>query len=263
MASLRKALALGTVVCVLGLGVRAGADTIVQLDFDSSSDGGTTFADASGNGHDAAFNHAVEAQSSNPFGADANNKSVVETPGVKGKQTFARLGKLDTINLGKTNRFTIEGWIKLSAEPGKNGAKLVQLESKDGGTTSIILGIGEDGKAWARVYSKGGGGGGFAGTSDIPLETWTHLALTYDGKKAVLYVNGKQAAEKRIGRSLPKSLSRATVGNYVAGAIDDVRISDVALPAEELGVHRSFTGSSKTAGGVATQPSAQGAAAER
>jgi hypothetical protein len=244
------------------MGLPAGAATIAQFNFDSSADNGTTFTDASGNGHDAVYNKPVTMQDSDPFdakGTEAKDRSVVETVNEPHKQTLARLGKLDTINLSATNHFTIEGWINLTSLPGKEGAKLVQLMSKDGGTTSITLGVDADGKAWARVYSKGGGGEGFTSTSTIPLNTWTHLALTYDGKNAALLVNGKEEATKKIGRNLPKSLNQVIVGNYVTGAIDDVRISDEVLAADDLGFHKSFTGESKPASNATTQPAAEGA----
>jgi len=252
---------LGCMLCVLGFGAAAGADTIVQLDFDNSTDNGTTFTDASGNGHDAVYNKAVTLQESDPFdakGAEAKNKSAATTSSqTKGKQTYAKLSKLDTIKLSTTNRFTLEGWVKLASLPGKEGGKLVQISSKDGGTTSIVLMVNSEGKAWARVYSKGGGGEGFASTSTIPLETWMHLALTYDGKNAALYVNGKQEATKQVSRSLPKAVNLITVGNYVAGAIDDVRISDQALSAEELGFSKSLTGMAKATGSAPPQPAGE------
>jgi hypothetical protein len=262
MVSLWNVLSVGAVLCVVGVGIPARANTIAQFNFDSSDENGTTFSDASGNGHDAVYNKALTLQDSDPFdakGTEVKDRSAVEAVNKPGKQTQARLSKLDTINLSATNHFTIEGWINLSSLPGKEGGKLVQLISKDSGTTSIILGVDSEGKAWARVYSKGGGGGGFSGTTTIPLDTWTHLALTYDGKDAALFVNGKQEATKKIGRSLPKSLNQVVVGNYVAGAIDDVRISDEVLPAEELGFHKSFTGESKPTGNATTKPAAEGA----
>lgn len=257
-----KMLQLTSVLCAVGFGTAAGAATIAQFNFDSSTDNGITFPDASGNGHDAVFNKPVTLQDSDPFddkGTEAADKSIVEAVNKKGNQTEAVLSKADTIDLSATNDFTLEGWVKLTKLPGEEGGKLIQIMSKDGGTTSITLGINSDGKAWARVYSKGAGPKGFAGTDAIPLDTWTHLALTYDGKDAVLYVNGKQEATQTTGRGLPKSVKRIVIGNYIVGDIDDVRISDAVLPAEELGFHKSFTGESKPAGNATTQPAADGA----
>jgi len=67
---------------------------------------------------------------------------------------------------------------------------------------------------------------------------WVHVACTFDGDKTVLYANG-EVIEKALGEEVsqkqPKFGSKMTVGeNAFDGAIDDLRIYDTALTAEQI-----------------------------
>jgi len=87
---------------------------------------------------------------------------------------------------------------------------------------------------------------GATGTSALPLNTWSHLALSYDDPGGGpghlrLYVNGAQVAGTPASGQLPalSGLLRigagAVPGQVFAGQIDEVRIYDRALPAAEIG----------------------------
>ena len=76
------------------------------------------------------------------------------------------------------------------------------------------------------------------GTAQLPLNTWSHLAATYDGANLRLYVNGTlvgDAADHRRarGRHRPAADRRQRVrwGEYFAGLIDEVRVYNRALTA--------------------------------
>jgi hypothetical protein len=90
----------------------------------------------------------------------------------------------------------------------------------------------------------GGGGNGVAGAGVRPTSSWRHVAATYDGKDASIYVDGEVAAT----RSLNVPIHRGGGPFYLrypllygsdtelpfAGALDDVRVYRRALSAEEL-----------------------------
>ena len=71
----------------------------------------------------------------------------------------------------------------------------------------------------------------------LAVNTWTHLATTYDGTTLRLYVNGVQVASTaRRGRSPPPPArlqigGDAIFGQYFAGRIDEVRVYNAALTA--------------------------------
>jgi TM2 domain-containing membrane protein YozV len=90
------------------------------------------------------------------------------------------------------------------------------------------------------------GGGTFNGTntyvggpSAIAVNTWTHLAVTYDGATIRLFVNGTQVATTPQTGSIetntnPLRIGGNTYGEYFQGRIDDVRIYSRALTATDI-----------------------------
>ena len=78
------------------------------------------------------------------------------------------------------------------------------------------------------------------GTSALALNTWTHLAVTYDGSNARLYVNGGQVGVAAATGALRSTGNPLTIGGnnvwgeWFAGQIDDVRIYNRALSAGEI-----------------------------
>jgi hypothetical protein len=79
------------------------------------------------------------------------------------------------------------------------------------------------------------------GTATLPLNTWTHLAATYDGSALRLYVNGALSTTFLVSGTLapttnPLRIGGNTIwGEYFRGLIDDVRIYNRALTPTEIG----------------------------
>lgn len=87
----------------------------------------------------------------------------------------------------------------------------------------------------------------FEGSSALPLNTWSHLAVTNEGNTFKLYVNGQLVLTKQttdiiqspynpanflIGARWNSGMTGKT--NFFTGALDDIRLYDLALPPEEL-----------------------------
>ncbi len=71
----------------------------------------------------------------------------------------------------------------------------------------------------------------------LALKKWSHVALTYDGATARLYVNGRLVATKRAAAPSGKgglTVAAGDRGRSFVGQIDDVGVSDKALTADEL-----------------------------
>jgi Concanavalin A-like lectin/glucanases superfamily len=86
-----------------------------------------------------------------------------------------------------------------------------------------------NGDTWAR------------GSSSLPLNTWSHLAMTYDGSAIRLYVNAVLVASLGgVVGSMPNSTLPLDIGGnnvwgeWFAGRIDEVRIYNRALSQSEL-----------------------------
>jgi hypothetical protein len=85
-----------------------------------------------------------------------------------------------------------------------------------------------------------GGEDELRGPSGLPLNTWTHLAATYDGTALRLYENGTQVATVAQTGAITTSTGALRIGGnniwseWFAGQIDDVRIYDHALTASDI-----------------------------
>src|SRR5262249_37706206 len=79
-----------------------------------------------------------------------------------------------------------------------------------------------------------------AGPAALPLNTWTHLAVTYDAANLPLYVNGTLVAPKAqtgntVTSTKPLRFGGDSVwGEYFKGFLDEVRVYNRALSAAEI-----------------------------
>jgi hypothetical protein len=78
------------------------------------------------------------------------------------------------------------------------------------------------------------------GVSTLALNTWSHLAATYDGANLRLYVNGALAATTAITGNIAATANplriggNAVWGEYFSGLIDEVRVYNRALTQAEV-----------------------------
>jgi hypothetical protein len=77
----------------------------------------------------------------------------------------------------------------------------------------------------------------------LQIDTWNHVAISYDGNTLRLFVNGDTAGEKWIGRprvsgheglAFGRRQDNSGDGYYFRGAVDEIRLYDQALPPAEL-----------------------------
>ncbi len=82
-------------------------------------------------------------------------------------------------------------------------------------------------------------------TSKNPVEvdSWTHIAATWDGKTQIIYINGVESNRvEKTSPTLNTPTNPLNVGreaydkgrNYFGGLIEDLVVLDKALPAEEI-----------------------------
>ena len=79
-----------------------------------------------------------------------------------------------------------------------------------------------------------------AGASPVPVDRWSDVAVTYDGAVLRLYVDGRQVSSRAATGTLQTSGDPLWIGGnqpygeYFDGLIDDVRVYDRALRADEI-----------------------------
>jgi hypothetical protein len=108
-----------------------------------------------------------------------------------------------------------------------------------------------------------GSAGQVFGPSSLPVDSWTHLAVTYDGAAIRLYVNGDQVAEAPQTGTIASSThplelgGDSIYGQFFHGLIDEVRIYNIARSAAEIQTDMSTPVVSSTPGD-STTPSTPG-----
>ncbi|HEY4514639.1 MAG TPA: LamG-like jellyroll fold domain-containing protein [Candidatus Paceibacterota bacterium] len=145
----------------------------------------------------------------------------------------------DSPALNPTTAVTVSMWIKPATIGG--------IALSKGGQYRLIAGDVSPTKLSARLNttSTGWGVGGVSGNSDLTINNWQHVALTYDGSSRKIYYNGNLDTEiadsGTIFDAYANYISYLYFGDYTIGStysykglIDDVKIYNRALSASEL-----------------------------
>src|SRR5439155_7851984 len=110
---------------------------------------------------------------------------------------------IESNTLDLTNGMTRETWVKPSNLTGWKS-----VITKENGTNDLVYSLSANNNSSGRRRTRGSRGRTASrpvaririgsttrtvtGTAKLPLNTWTHLASTYDGTSLRLYVNGTQ-----------------------------------------------------------------------
>lgn len=176
-----------------------------------------------------------------------------------GALSFDGINDTVTINsspsLDLTNRMTIEAWIYRQTG---NNWRTILMKERPGGMAYALYGHTDANRPAAAINT--GADVNLYGTAQVPLNTWTHLAATYNGATLRLYVNGTQAATRALTGLIPTSISplriggNAIWGEYFAGRIDEVRIYNRELTAAEIQADMNTPVSSAPQNGLTVTP---------
>jgi hypothetical protein len=141
----------------------------------------------------------------------------------------------DAASLDLTTGMTIEAWVNPAAG---TGWRAVVLKETPGGLAYALYSANNASRPAGYVHINGDIG--LNGTAAIALNTWTHVALTYDGATMRMFVNGAQVSSRAQTGSIvvaPGALrigGDSVWGEYFKGLIDEVRIYNRALTATEI-----------------------------
>jgi len=141
---------------------------------------------------------------------------------------------------GFTNTLTAALWVRASAL--KNNTVLFGVPHTNESWTTPMFGMyGSDGRVVFGLWGDRGASKMLLdSTSELPLDTWTFLAGTYDGAMAKLYVNGVLSAEKPRHGNILRNGQPLRVGMGLGakpslkGSVGELRLYDNALNAGEV-----------------------------
>ena len=141
----------------------------------------------------------------------------------------------DANSLDLTTGMTIEAWVSPSSG---TAWRAVVLKETSGGLAYALYSANNGSRPAGFVHTTADVG--VTGTAAVPLNSWTHLALTYDGATLRMYVNGilvksGSASGAGVTSSGPVRIGGDSVwGEYFRGLIDEVRIYNRALTGGEI-----------------------------
>jgi len=142
---------------------------------------------------------------------------------------------------------TLAAWIYLTAAPVGMASYATAISRQIGAGVEqhYHLSVNDQKQAILFITTMTGGKYVIGGPPNIPLQTWIHLAGTYDGSQLRLYVNGVQVASMAgsgpfAAETNPVVLSgngndaARTVSEFVPGQLDEVMLYRRALSPDEI-----------------------------
>jgi Concanavalin A-like lectin/glucanases superfamily len=131
---------------------------------------------------------------------------------------------------------TLEAWVKPSAL-GSTWRTIVVKEQSDQLAYALYAGNGS-GYVSGNLFT--GRDNALATPTKLATGRWTHLAVTWDGRTVVLYIDGKAVVTAPLSGTMPASSRPLRFGGntvwpeWFKGQLDEIRIYNRALTAAEV-----------------------------
>ena len=184
--------------------------------------GGTSVADASGSGNGGSIGSAAWSTAGKYGNALSFNGS------------SARVTVPDSSSLRLSTGMTLEAWVF----PTTVNAAWRDVIYK-GNDDYYLEATSSNGRP-VGGGTFGGNNGEAYGTANLAANTWTHVAVTYDGTTLRFFVNGTQVSSNARSGTIATSSGALSIGGdalygqYFSGRIDDVRIYNRALTPTQI-----------------------------
>lgn len=145
----------------------------------------------------------------------------------------------DAESLDLTSGLTLEAWVYPTAAA---DGTVIAKESPGGLAYALYS---YDNAPLPVAYLNIGSYWTATGTTALPLGTWSHMTVTYDGTTLRLFINGSLVGSRVVGSSVVTSAGALRLGGnsvwgeFFQGFIDEVRIYDRALSEVEIAADMS------------------------
>lgn len=203
------------------------ADTLVGMWlFDEGS--GDVAADSSENGEDGEIKGAE-------WGDGKFGKALI----FDGASTFMEVP--DFPGLNPKAAMSMACWVYITGNAGQHR----DIISKDGESAGrqYLITASDINKFRPHIWTANGVANYFDGDTIVELETWYHIAQTYDGSVLKLYVNGEEDGDTSFSGDIIVTDQPVRIGGgandgaaglYTPGTIDEVVIFNVALEKKDV-----------------------------
>ncbi len=150
---------------------------------------------------------------------------------------FIEINDTPSLNPGKTN-LTFMAWIY----PSSAGAGRILCKDNGGANRDYCLSWGDAGQKPRFFAIMTGGLHILDALIDLPLNAWSHVAVTYDGTTLKMYLNGTDDATSTFtdtfaDSTIPLRIGRSVEGYTFPGSIDEVYIFNRTLSAGQIREH--------------------------
>ena len=156
---------------------------------------GTVVTDVSGNSNNGTISNGTWSASGKYGAALSFNGST------------SRVDIPDSASLDLTTGLTMEAWVRPTT---LSAWRAVLMKEQTGGLVYGLYANSDTNRPSAHVFI--GAENDTRGTAKLAVNTWTHLAATYDGSVLRLYVNGAQVSTRTIGGNILTSTSPLRIG---------------------------------------------------
>jgi fibronectin type 3 domain-containing protein len=203
---------------------------VAAYSFDEGT--GTTVGDSSGNGNTGTISNATWT-TAGKYGAALSFNG-----------TNARVNVPNSTSLQLTSGMTLEAWVNPA-----NVSSVWRDVIYKGNDNYYLEGTSANGPP-AGGGTFGGAGADAFGSSVLPVNSWSHLAVTYDNTALRLYVNGILVGSQAETGAIATSTNQLQIGGdgvygqFFNGMIDDVRIYNSAISAAQIQADMNQAGSS-------------------
>lgn len=184
---------------------------------------------------------------------------LISNPGTLSLDGTKGFGKImDANELDLSNSLTLEAWIKFDdvnrSGPGQD-YMAVMMKGNFADAYGLMLNTGSSNKTLTFYHNGAGSGSTTYDWTSVTSGTWYHVAATYDGSTAKIYIDGKERAS--AGASGPVNITADPLfigqnegsSNYrFDGTLAEIHLWDKALSPQEIGDQMNLAISGKEPG---------------
>ena len=123
-----------------------------------------------------------------------------------------RISVADASSLDLTTGLTVEAWVYPTKA---NNWSTIVMKGLSSSFSYVLYGWWFGTDSAAGTYS--GGERATSGGGPLPLNTWTHVAMTYNGAQQILYINGQVVASNNDTGAITTSNVELSIGGNSRG----------------------------------------------